>query len=56
MLVLSRKVGEKIWIAPDIWITVCLIDQWGKVRIGISAPRETDVKRGELVEQPPEAK
>jgi carbon storage regulator len=51
MLLLSRKVGEKILIqAPggDIWITVTEIDR-GKVRLGISCPREVPIWREELL-------
>lgn len=49
MLVLSRKVGEKI-IIENITITVCEIRK-DRVRLGIEAPREVNVRREEL---PPE--
>jgi len=39
MLVLSRKLGEKIFIGENICITVVDIDR-GKIRIGIEAPRD----------------
>jgi len=56
MLVLSRKLGEKIHIGPDITITIVDIDR-GKIRLGIEAPREVPIFRDELlqnrsVEQP----
>lgn len=48
MLVLSRKVDEKIYIGENICITIVEIDR-GKVRIGIEAPRDVPVFRSELV-------
>ena len=39
MLVLSRKLGEKIFIGDNICITVVDIDR-GKIRLGIEAPRD----------------
>ena len=47
MLVLSRKVGERIWIGDEISITVVRITGGG-VRIGIEAPSEMPVVREEL--------
>jgi carbon storage regulator len=47
MLVLSRKVGERVWIGDDISITVVKI-AGGGVRIGIEAPSELPVVREEL--------
>ena len=47
MLVLSRKVGEKILIGRDISVTVVRITGGG-VRIGIEAPAELPVIREEL--------
>ena len=47
MLVLSRKVGERIWIGDDIAITVVRLTSGG-VRIGIEAPTELAVVREEL--------
>ena len=47
MLVLSRKVGQRILIGDDISITIVRIAQGG-VRIGIEAPRELSVVREEL--------
>ena len=48
MLVLSRKVGERILIGDDITVTVVRISQ-GIVRIGIEAPRDMSVVREEVV-------
>lgn len=47
MLVLSRKIGEKIMIGDDIVVTIVDIDN-GKVRLGIDAPREVPVYREEI--------
>jgi carbon storage regulator len=47
MLVLSRKVGEKIWIGDKISVTVVRITGGG-VRLGIDAPEELAVVREEL--------
>lgn len=47
MLVLSRKLGEKIFIGEDICITVVDIDR-GKIRLGIEAPRNVIVDRKEV--------
>ena len=47
MLVLSRKVGERIWIGNEISITVVRITGGG-VRLGIEAPSEMPVVREEL--------
>ena len=47
MLVLSRKIGERIWIGDDIAVTVVRITGGG-VRLGIEAPSELPVIREEL--------
>ena len=49
MLVLTRRLAETIRIGPDIVITVCKLSG-GYVRIGVEAPREVVIVRGELVE------
>ncbi|MBA4067559.1 MAG: transcriptional regulator [Isosphaera sp.] len=48
MLVLSRKLGEKIYIGENICITVVDIDR-GKIRLGIEAPRDIAIYRQELL-------
>lgn len=48
MLVLSRKLGEKIFIGENIVITVVDIDH-GKIRLGIDAPRDVPIYRQELL-------
>ncbi len=47
MLVLSRKLGEKIVIGDKIVITVVKIDR-NQIRIGIEAPQEVSVYREEI--------
>lgn len=47
MLVLSRKVGETIWIGEDVEIVISEV-KGEQVKIGIRAPRNIDVVRGEL--------
>lgn len=48
MLVLSRKLGEKICIGENIRITVVDVER-GKIRLGIEAPREIPIFREELL-------
>lgn len=50
VLVLSRKVGERILIGDKISVTVVKIGHGG-VRIGIEAPPELAVVREELAEE-----
>ena len=52
MLVLSRKVGERILIGDDITITVVRVAQ-GTVRIGVEAPRDMMVVRQEVMQTLP---
>ncbi|MCO6430942.1 MAG: carbon storage regulator [Deltaproteobacteria bacterium] len=47
MLVLSRKERERIQIGADISVTVVRLRN-GSVQLGIEAPREVRVLRGEL--------
>jgi len=50
MLVLSRKVGEKIIIDGGIELTITKIDG-NKVRVGITAPPDVRIDRAELRSQ-----
>ncbi len=52
MLVLTRKLQEKITIGQDITITVLRL-KGNSVRIGIDAPRNVHVVRGELSRHDP---
>ena len=47
MLVLSRKVGERIVIGPNVVITVIAAKN-GRVRLGIEAPSNVPVHREEV--------
>ena len=50
MLVLTRKLGESIVIGNNVRITV--LDLQGKqIRLGIDAPPEISVHRGEVYER-----
>lgn len=48
MLVLTRKVEQKIYIGDNICLTVVEIDR-GKVRLGIEAPRSIAIARDDVV-------
>jgi len=48
MLVLTRNKNEQIMLGDDIIVTVIEIRHDGKVRLGIEAPREMPVHRGEV--------
>lgn len=47
MLVLSRKTSERIRIGDEIVVTIVRIGP-NSVRIGIEAPRDTNIVREEL--------
>jgi carbon storage regulator len=47
VLVLSRKLGERILIGDRIVVTVAKLEN-GQVRLGIEAPREISVFREEI--------
>ena len=47
MLVLSRATNERIIIGDEITVEVIAIRD-GKVRLGVTAPRETSVHREEV--------
>lgn len=48
MLVLSRKIGERI-VIPELGVTVTVLDVKGnQIRIGVDAPREVEVHREEV--------
>jgi carbon storage regulator len=47
MLVLTRKTGETVHISTDITVTVLEVNG-NRIRIGIDAPRQIPILRGEL--------
>lgn len=47
MLVLSRKLGERIVINDEVTVEIVAIRK-DKVRVGVTAPRDVPVLRGEL--------
>lgn len=50
MLVLTRKLGESIVIGNHVRVTV--LDMQGKqIRLGIEAPSEVSIHRGEVYER-----
>ena len=48
MLVLSRKIGEALRIGEDIELVILDVNR-GQVRIGIEAPKSTNIVRSELL-------
>ena len=52
MLILSRKVGERIRIADHIELVVTAIEG-GRIRIGVEAPKTVQVLRAELASHLP---
>lgn len=48
MLVLSRKIGEKVCIGDNIVVTITEV-KGNRVRLGIEAPESTRVMRSELL-------
>jgi len=51
MLVLSRKVGEKVRIGDQVVLTVLEV-VGNRVRLGIDAPRAVQIVRQELDREP----
>jgi carbon storage regulator len=49
MLVLSRKTSERICVGGDVFIEVVEV-KGDRVKLGITAPRETSVDREEVFE------
>jgi carbon storage regulator len=49
MLVLSRKAGERLVINDNITVTVVRV-RGDRIQIGIDAPADVPIVRGELVE------
>ncbi len=56
MLILSRKLGETIQVGSNVVIKITNV-RGGRVQIGIEAPQEVAIRRGDLapLEQRPRA-
>lgn len=54
MLVLSRKPGEKILIGDNVVVTIVRIGP-NNVRVGIEAPKDMNIVRAELTQEPSNA-
>jgi len=50
MLILTRKMSEQILIGDDVVVTVVQV-KGNRVKLGIDAPRSTNVARPELIER-----
>lgn len=50
MLILTRRVGERIMIGDDIIVTV-LKNTGGQVSIGIKAPKDMSIHREEIYDK-----
>jgi len=50
MLILTRRVGEKLIIGEDVTVTILSL-KGNQIRIGIDAPREIKVHRQEVYER-----
>jgi carbon storage regulator CsrA len=55
MLVISRRVGERVKIGPNIWVMVTRTDG-DTARLAITAPRHLTIVREELLAKKEAAK
>lgn len=50
MLILTRRVGERLFIGGDVQVTVLAV-RGEQVRVGIAAPKHVPVHREEVYER-----
>jgi carbon storage regulator len=50
MLILTRRTGETILIGDDVRVTVLAV-KGNQVRLGIAAPKDTQIDRQEIAER-----
>ena len=50
MLIVTRRIGERIMIGSDVTVTVLAV-KGNQVRIGIEAPKSVPVHREEIFER-----
>lgn len=50
MLILTRKIGERIQIGDDIVVSILEISK-GSVRLGVDAPKRVPIHRHEVYEK-----
>ena len=51
MLILTRRPGEAIQIGEEVIVRVLSVNG-SQIRIGIEAPKETNIVRTELIDKP----
>lgn len=47
MLILTRRIGEKLIIGEDVVVTILGVNG-GQIRVGVDAPKDVDVHREEI--------
>ena len=55
MLILTRRIGEKLMVGDDVTVTVLGV-QGGQIRVGINAPKDIEVHREEIYKRIQEEK
>lgn len=50
MLILGRKVGEKVMIGDNICVSICSVNG-GQIRLGFEAPADVAIHREEIYEK-----